>query len=310
MKYIEYINKQNALNYLCNIAYEKGLSVNDLIDGIADKGNVSRMRSGKAKVTLDIIMLLANRLDVNLEDVLRNSSSTDPDFFEAVDSIRYYSQIHDYEACKYLLKKTKKEFENEILKSVEIYQLIHWHEAIVLTELDNKYYEAIDILNDALAINNKKFSLNSFDPKDYSDIEIGIINSILISYFNIDKTNQSIRKAYKLIIEYLDEKHTDDYEILCNIHYEFLMVLGYQNSNVDVLLQIALSTAQLAIENGITNKLAFIYFQTALLYTDSHQFDKAEEYFNSSIFMLKQIKAPKSLVNSFTDVKYKCLSRK
>lgn len=310
MKYIEYINKRNALNYLCNIAYERGLSINTIVDGIADKGNVSRMRSGKAKITLDIIMLLANRLDVNLDDVLRNSSSTSPDFFEAIDSIRYYSQIQDFEACKYLLEKTEKEFAEEILKSVEIYQIIGWHKAIINIELKNNYHESIDILNDSLAINSKQFNINNFDPKIFTDIELGIINAIIICNIKLNNYSIVIKNAYEKIIDNIDLITINDSEIAFNIYYEFLITgikLGVDRKE---LLTLAKDTAQIALDNGLTSKLPFIYYQIALLHVGLQQYDKAEEYFNSAIFMFKQIKTPDPIINSVIEVKHKCLERK
>lgn len=302
MKYIEYINKQNALNYLCDIAYKRGLSVNTLVNGIADKGNVSRMRNGKAKITLDIVMLLANRLDVNLEEALRNSSPTNPDFFEAIDSIQYYTRIHDYEASQYLTQKVEKEFSEDILKSIEIAQIIGWSKAVIQIEIVNDYHYAIDILNKTLNINNKSFNIQTFTPDDYTDIEIGIINSILICHFNISGATLEIKDAYKKLKEYIDYRKINDYETSFDIYYEYLITCIKLGTDREQLLSLAEDTAQIALENGLTNKLPFIYYQIANIYLALNDYSNAKEHLNSTLFLFKQINAPEHLISTVESV--------
>ena len=307
MHYIEYIDKFATLNCLCEIADSRGLNVNNLLEGFVDKGNFSKIKKGTTKkVSLDLLMYLANKLGENIEDIFRETSPSNPDFFEAIESIRYYTQIHDFAACAYVTKLVEEEYEEDMLKGIDAYQIFMICKAVIQMEANKDFYTALEILKEALDTNQKSFSFDVFDVNIYTEIELGIISSILICYFNINKQDTRLKPIFEAMIEFIETKHTDDYEIAFNIYYEYMLISGSIDYNPNELLDIALDTAQLALDNGITNKLPFIYCQIALIYTDLGDKENMEEYYSTAIFLYKQIGVPEAYLSKIIANREEC----
>ncbi|MBR3841113.1 MAG: hypothetical protein IKM20_08260 [Erysipelotrichales bacterium] len=161
-------------------------------------------------------------------------------------------------------------------------------------------------MNIALSFNFKSFSIKEFSASHYTEIELGIINAILICYIYIDKNNPEIKSAYEKLTNFLEEKHIDDFEIAFNIYYEYLMLCCIQNLDLNMRLELALDTAQLALDNGIANKLPFIYYQIALIYTDLGDKENMEEYYSTAIFLYKQIGVPEAYLNKLIANREEC----
>ena len=73
----EFFDKKKALQIILDIAYHKGISQSQLIEGIYDYSHFNRMCNGKENIKIDILVLCCIKLNISFDQVIQFSKEKD-----------------------------------------------------------------------------------------------------------------------------------------------------------------------------------------------------------------------------------------
>lgn len=179
---------------------ERGLSQEELAEGICDRKYLSHIENNKHIPTLDIINQLSNRLGVNLYDsyalMLRNH---DIDTHKKIEQIQPYLSGKTSEKIIELVNEYK---ELPGFQNGEPLQCLKYATSLYYANCLEKTEEAITFALEGLSV-NEPFSIDCVNSnRTFTNIEMSLLNTIAVDYCRLEQMNEA-KKYFELIQKYL-----------------------------------------------------------------------------------------------------------
>ncbi len=204
------MNKETLGEFIRMKREEKGLSQEDLADGIVSVSTLSRIERGQRMPRRANLQQLLSRLgcsEVVINSIFDNGSI-------ALNIIKYeLRQAYirgDYQKASKLLTEFKSAYESASPENKQVYDTI----SVLIEQRDNKITddEALDKLECALRLTSLKYSRNSL-PKYLSYDEIIILNNIAIRLWRTGNKEKAVEILYH-ISDFYDSQKCDIEEAL------------------------------------------------------------------------------------------------
>lgn len=223
-------DKYKALQYILRVAYQKGISQSKLCENIYDVSHFNRMCNGKENVNLDVVMLCADKLSIEYNDLFSNSvvdkQKEINDYvneFKRLSSINGTSELknlyHEIEHYKYESKQIQQ------LKLV-IHAYLEWRDF-------QHIMEAKKLLHKAFYTTAFKFDIIHGDYTVLSEMELEILIDISICEAKLGNLEISILYL-DCIVKGLEHSPQVDLRIKCLM---FLSAFSIENHNLEKALQ-------------------------------------------------------------------------
>ena len=188
-------DKKKALIYILNVANAKNISQTKLIDEIYDYSHFNRMCNGKEPIKLEVLVLCAKKLNIDLNKLLEFSYSTEKlNISELKEEFQWLMLKHDYSKLRefyfyinqiQLIENDYKQFKKRV-------------EGIVFGELNGNFEKALLCFEEALAVTVKNKDLLNIEFSRLSNEEIRIISDIAICQ-NVLNPTEGIKLMENLI---------------------------------------------------------------------------------------------------------------
>ncbi|NMH68869.1 helix-turn-helix transcriptional regulator [Bacillus sp. RO3] len=133
-----------------------GLTQGELADGICAQALVSRMEKGDIYPSATALYQISKKLGVDVNYFFEIGTTPRLDYLKEVErQLRHLRKKHRYEE---MIEMVRAEEKNPLFKQRENLQLLYWHKAIHMFEVEHKWEEAFLLLKEALSLtaNSKK----------------------------------------------------------------------------------------------------------------------------------------------------------
>lgn len=168
---------------------ERGLSQQELAEGICDRKYLSHIENNKNIPTLDIINQLSNRLGINLYDsyalMLRNH---DIDTYKKIEQLQPYLSGQTPEELIHLVNEYK---DLPGFQSGEPLQCIKYATSLYYANCLEKTEDAISLALEALSV-NEPFCIDCVKPnRSFTNIEMSLLNTIAVDYCRLKQMDEA-----------------------------------------------------------------------------------------------------------------------
>ncbi|KAA0548547.1 helix-turn-helix transcriptional regulator [Bacillus sp. BGMRC 2118] len=196
----------------------KGITQKDLSEGICSKNYLSRLESGKVYALWDKLFLLSERLGVDISYFSEIAKYPETDFASTVkQSIRETLKKNDYKTLLKMIKLYKKH--PTFSKSNNNLQFLGWHESICISQLDQDFEAARELLQHSL-------KLTYTPPKYVTEQELAIMNSIGVICFETAQYQLAIDTYLNALKEIRHLRTPIDKKVEIRIIYNLAKALG------------------------------------------------------------------------------------
>lgn len=206
---------------------QKNLSQEKLAQGICDRKYISHIELGKQIPTLDVVNQLSERLGINLYEtyalMLRHHDIETHNKIEKLNQHFSFSKISQ-------LRELIEDYEQlpEFQYGEPLLHLEHARAMYISSELQ-KHEESIAISLKALSTKEPFFIDTPPNNRNFSNIELCILNSIALNYCRSGNLDEG-KKYFDFLHNYMEEQFTQShYATNRNNHFEvrFLSTLVY-----------------------------------------------------------------------------------
>lgn len=171
-----------------------GLSQRDLAEGICSQAQICKLENNNELPSSLLLNKLAKKLGVDMNYFFEILETPRLDYvMEVKELIRRFIRERDYKKVLDTISSEKQSF---LFQSNENQQFLLWHEAICIHYIENKSYEALEQLYNALNLtytHGKKF---------FQENEMEVLNSIAIIQKDLRQFEQAettFREALKIL---------------------------------------------------------------------------------------------------------------
>lgn len=247
------------------------ISQKGLAEGICSQSQISKIESGLISPYVHTLVKIAKRLGV------------DPNYFinhiikEHYEFITYSKKIirdevkkKNYKEVKILIRKLEN---HPAFNDIEEQQFLQWHKGITMFYLTGDVIQTHLILNAAL---NMK---NSFQ---FTEQDIQIMNSIAITYCEIDQWDKAKDTFVHAKERYLKSLMINDFTILIRIHYNLSKAL-YNLKGYKEALNEAEAGIQTCLEFESNYLLGELLYQKGLILLKRNRNIEARASLNESL---------------------------
>ena len=279
----EFFDKKKALQIILDIAYHKGISQSQLIEGIYDYSHFNRICNGKENIKIDILVLCCIKLDISFDKIIQLSKEKPLleldayyDQFEIIRQKRNYNELSKlYQSIIF----------NKKLKEFDKYKQLATHILAIIEAQNNHNFEP------AKRLLEQAFELSGYSIQKYNQfhltkeqVEILIDYSLCCFSLNDPKWQEILLYLKENKNNFVDEE-TFDYmypKIIYNLSTIFLYNKDYINSLIysEEAIQFCRNKNKFII-------LPYLYYNSACCLCMLKKYDKAKEYLDNSKSIFK-----------------------
>ena len=179
-----------ALEYILKKATSIGMNKSQLIDGICDYSNFSKMCNGKRKPNYDLILQLSQKLNISLIELQIHSSLKNPEEY-----LKLRKQFHEFRATRnyHEIKKLYISYQSqEIDSDINVQFLLLWMQGIYEADQNQNYMYAIDLFIKAINLLQPMFSIEQPNLTLLTIEQLDLVHDICLCYMNLEKYSQAI----------------------------------------------------------------------------------------------------------------------
>lgn len=191
-------DKKRALHYILEIAFEKGFTRVELVEGIYDYSHFNRMCNGKESIHMNVLHRCAEKLGISKEELYKYGNDSDFDLKEYKDKFEELLQSQKYEEIMALYENLKKF--NNVSEDIIIRQFIMRLHAFVELKWKSDVFSSITILYDALELTHKNINEESMSIIKLSGEEQILLNDIALCEYEMG----NVEKAIGILKQILD----------------------------------------------------------------------------------------------------------
>ncbi|ADC49872.1 hypothetical protein BpOF4_09080 [Alkalihalophilus pseudofirmus OF4] len=252
----------------------KGLTQNDLAEGICTQAQISNIEAGKFIPLSTTLFEISRRLGVDMTHFFHEASNPRYDYIQDfIQDVRKQTVNRNYKEVYELILAEEK---NPLFESVDLKQFILWHKGLSLAYISTNYEEALKMLFNALNL--------TYKGKDgYSQEEIQILNAIGIVYDLSGKPETSV-EIYERAIHGTSTIPQLNPRIKVRVYYNYAKAV---KSLGDFAKSIELSEKgiQLCIENELLYLLGECLYQKGYCLLLTNQYKQGEKQINDAIHL-------------------------
>lgn len=241
---------------LRDIRTSKGMTLEQLSDGICSVLQLSRIEKGDSTASLFILHNFSKKLNIDLQEYNRV-------FFTSGNFKAYNIRSSISQLIKNKNLIGLRNFINYVegldeFKHGENKQYILYSKALCTSYLDSDYFKSIDYCLEGLKIEDKDFKVSNIKDKVYSSVGLTMINLISVNYDKLGQTDLSFALSESLFTILENQIFTENFARYNSLDFEKKL---YQS---------------------LGNNLSFFYM-------NKNQYTKSLEYINKSIaFSIEQ----------------------
>jgi transcriptional regulator with XRE-family HTH domain len=236
------------------IRKQKGLTQQQLADGICTQAMISHFEKGESIPSSVVLYELADRLSIDINEFftdLKPSTKLLDNHNHIHQLIRKLVSQHDYPSVKILVEA---ELEKKFNLSSEELVFLYWHKGICEWEISKDALSALTLFEKAL-----KIPLDS-----NSTLPISIRNSRAIIHFNQSNYTLALEE-YERCLNLIKEIKDVDTSIVKKVYFGLSRVHLY-NGQYELALLYCESAIQLAIQQESLYLLGELLFQKGRIY--------------------------------------------
>ncbi|MFD5854243.1 helix-turn-helix transcriptional regulator [Cytobacillus pseudoceanisediminis] len=254
----------------------KNLTIEELAEGICSKEDLELFERDKAFPTLETLNQFANKLNIDISDLINVASKSTYYTTAVIQIIERYKRERNYHAIFNIIKQ---EVNNPAFKEANLKQFLLWHEGICVYYLYQELEKAIKLLYKSISITNpSKVNL--------SERETEILNSIAILHYE----NQDYDNALNIFLEALTNldklphilNHKVKIRVLFGLSQVFTELGNYEES-----INYCHKGIDLCINEDSLYCLNEFHYQMGENYIKSGDAEKGKEYLEECLYLLK-----------------------
>ena len=292
------IDCNKALEYILKKAISLGMNKSQLIDGICDHSNFSKMCTGKRKPNYELILQLSQKLNISLKELQIHTSLSNPEKY-----LKIHNQFHEYRTTRnyHKIKKLYESYQpQEINSNITIQHLLLWMEGIYEVNQNKNYMYAIDLFNKAIKLLQPMFSIEQLNLSLLTIEQLDLIHDICLCYINLEKYSQAI-SIYVELISYLEDHiFVEDHSSIAKYCFSLGNVLikteQYEQSKF-----YSLKGIEYCNRNFNLTRLPFLYCNMAIYEQVSNNSKQATKYLTDALFLFKMQNRPSSFYKGLSE---------
>lgn len=279
----EFFDKKKALQIILDIAYHKGISQAQLIEGIYDYSHFNRMCNGKENIKIDILVLCCIKLDISFDKIIQLSKEK-----PLLELDAYYNQfeiIRQKRNYNELSKLYQSIISNKKIKEFDKYKQLATHILAIIEGQNNHNFEA------AKHLLEQAFELSGYSIQKYNQfhltkeqVEILIDYSICCFSLNDLKWQEILLYLKENKNNFVDEE-TFDYmypKVSYNISTMFLTNKNYSKSLIH-----SEEAIQFCRYKNNFIYLPYLCYHSACCLSILKKYSQAKEYLDNSKIIFK-----------------------
>lgn len=180
-------NYVQALDYLIQTSYQRGMSQAQLCEGICDPSNFSKICSGKRHVSGDLIIQLALKLNISLQDLSIHATLENPNaYLKTMKQFKRLFANEDFRAIKKLYLTTQNTLDTP---SKQFEQLLLWMKGIYEEYVHYNPSYTIELCKKAIHLTNPYFCFDKQNLDVLTELELDIYLSLIHGYTGCEELN-------------------------------------------------------------------------------------------------------------------------
>ncbi len=278
-----------ALHYLLKKARSVGMKNSQLIEGICDSSNFSKMCRGKRQPTYDVILQLSHKLNVSLDELQLYSSLKKPEEY-----LKLRQQFHQLRLARnYQAIKTLEETYRPLGKKNNPYftPLLLWMRGITAATQQQNYRYALDLFTKSLSLLQPLFSLEDPNFSLLALEHLNLVHDVCLCYTHLGQLERPILIYERLITFLEDRPHVEDPSLLPTYCYSLSRIFIKKEDY---------SRATFYVQKGIDDCyqhlnltiLPFLYCHLAIIKQANHQTQQAHNHLLEALFLFKMQNKP------------------
>ena len=287
-----------ALEYILKKATSIGMNKSQLIEGICDYSNFSKMCNGKRKPNYDLILQLSQKLNISLNELQIHSSLKNPEEY-----LKLHKQFHEFRATRnyHEIKKLYISYQSqEIDSDINVQFILLWMQGIYEANQNQNYMYAIDLFSKAINLLQPMFSIKQPNLTLLTIEQLDLVHDICLCYMNLEKYSQAIL-IYKQLIAYLEDHILlDDFSLIPNYCYSLGSIL-LKTKEYECSKFYSLKGVEYCNKHFNLTKLPFLYCNLAIYEQVSNNSAQATQYLMDALFLFKMQNRPPSFYKGLNE---------
>lgn len=183
-------NYEQALSYILQISSERNISQAKLCEGICDSSNFSKICSKKRKLTGDLVLRLALKLNISLDDLKLYASFNDPTtYIKLMKQFKLLRENEDFHGIKELYNAN---YEQSQYYPPAYEQLLLWMKAISEHYINLNPLYAINLCEKAVNLTQPQFSFKKLNLEILNEIELDIFYELIYAYLGHEELTKEV----------------------------------------------------------------------------------------------------------------------
>ncbi|HAX72956.1 MAG TPA: hypothetical protein DCY20_05480 [Firmicutes bacterium] len=287
-----------ALQYILKKANAVGLNNAQLIEGLCDHSNFSKMCTGKRKPNYDLIIQLSQKLNISLHELQIHSSYKNPEEYLILS--KKFQELRVTGNFSEMKKLYISYLAHDPNPNNNVQHLLCWMQGIYEANLNRNYIYAIDLFSKSIKLIQPLFLIEQLNLDLLTVDQLDLIHDICLCYMNLGKHSQAIVIYQQLISHLENQTILEDYEIISKYCYTVgkisLIVKAYDQAKF-----YSLKGIEYCSKNYNLARLPFLYCNLAIYEQVFNNTEQANQYLTDALFLFKQQNRPLSFYKGLNE---------
>lgn len=281
------------------MAYKRNLTKAELCQNICDPSNFSKICAKKRKISLDLLLQLANKLNISYDELQLHSSFNNPDqYLEVSQLFKRLRRDQNFHKIKKLYNTYKDSYEEDNLEMQQLFIWINGYHHLFINL--NPLY-AIDLFKKAILIKKPNFCFKQLNLELLNEQEINILYDLVLSYMVHEEITRHpnyeldypITVCTAMIDDLSKRKLIKDFSLLPT--FRTLLASIYATfHNSSLLYTYAMKGLHYCQDHLQYSAIPGLYLQLTTYEKLTGNEDKALQYFYEALFLYKTQNRPAS----------------
>ncbi|MCM3216518.1 helix-turn-helix domain-containing protein [Niallia taxi] len=256
-----------------------GLSQKELSHNICTQAQISKIEKGEVLPLSSTLYLISQRLGIDVNYFFDIGTTPRLDYvIETSEQLKAARRNTDYETIKQIVEAEEK---NPLFtRNKKHYQILLWHKAIYVYEVDHDFQKALELIDEAIAL--------TFD-KVFTEKEIEIFVSRGIFYYEEGFNEEALQIYCKALSQLQKIPHLQDATIKSRLFFNIAKSLTELNK-YESSITYCKKGIDWAIKKDNLYLLAHFHYHIGFNYEMQEKFNLASNYMKEALLIFQLVK--------------------
>lgn len=256
-----------------------GLSQKELSHNICTQAQISKIEKGEVLPLSSTLYLISQRLGIDVNYFFDIGTTPRLDYvIETSRQLKAARRNTDYETIKQIVEAEEK---NPLFtRNKRHYQILLWHKAIYVYEVDKDFPKALELIEDAIALTFEKI---------FTEKEIEIFISKGIFHYEEGLLEESLQIYYKALSFLQKIPHLQDETIKSRLYFNIAKALTDLNE-YESSISYCKEGIDWAIQKDNLYLLAHFHYHIGYNYEQQENFKLASNYMKEALVIFHLVK--------------------